>query len=632
MRKINKIIRQSIFDSLKISSISWHGNLDDVDFLSKIFDLSLLPSYDARHKDAAGDIIRHRITNPNDWDDDWVFKDERFNLLNCADNIFLEFICLCLHPTVREETAQVLILFNEFNRLLKNSGYELYRASFLLNRPVFKYRETNYYPKLKIYIGSSYLNPSPPQTDSVFYPCLCLARDNWNDFNWQTLFHVVYYKNKKESIRLGTIKILQKNNKITRIDNDIEKLADDYISLGNSIEYYQEVVKIPVEEYELILRALNDAVFRGSEFSDDFLSDEGWKTSIMRFSETEKAFNEAGELFKIGYEVFENNTQFLFTTKILGFDSDHKISFNFKKDKLPYRINALIGKNGTGKTGLLANMANALSGQLNNKNSYGFFEPKPHFSKIIAISYSVFDKFEIPEASTEVFSYLFLGIRISEKNNGEKLERLMSRHELRDKFIKAMVSVEQNERLEIWKVVIGELLGIDNFNNKDYEKIFNETSSGEAILLNIFTNIIAYIREQSLLLIDEPEVHLHPNAISNFMRMLNKIINQFDSYAVISTHSPIVIQEIPSKYINVLKRQGGEPIINSLNIESFGENLSIITNEIFETDYSASTYKDVLKKLAEVSSYKQILSLFNNRLSFNAKLYLQSLFDRDKKK
>ena len=627
MKKINQIIRQNIFDISKILNISWQGNLNDIDFLERIFDLTDLPSYDSRHKNATEDIIRHRITNPDDWSSDWVFTDERFNLSNCADEVFLKFICLSLHPVVRDDQAQISSLFKEFNRLLKNSGYELFQSDILSDKPVFSFRKINYNPEIRVYVSSTYSKQPPNLPDSAFYPCIYLISDSWDDFGWKTMFNVFYFRNKIEVIEVGYVKILQKDTTTTIIKNDLDQLPDDYISIGSSIKYYEEIIKLPVEEYEVILRTLNDSIFKGEKFSKNFFNDQGWKTSIMRFSETEKAFNEAGKLFRIKYKNFEERTKFLFTTRVIGFDSDHEILFNFEKNKIPFRSNVLIGKNGTGKTSLLANMANALSGQLNDKNSFGYFEPRPFFSKIIAISYSIFDKFEIPKVNNGAFSYLFLGIRISETKDEEEDGKFISRSEMKEKFLLAVSFIEKNGRVETWRKVIGNLLSIDDFNSREYEDIFNKTSSGEAILLNIFTNVIAYIKEQSLLLIDEPEVHLHPNAISNFTKTLNEILDEFDSYAIISTHSPIVVQEIPSKYIHILRREGGEPIVNDLNIESFGENLSVVTNEIFETDFSESNYKSVLQELSKIYSYEEIMLLFSNGLSFNAKLYLQSLFD-----
>ena len=41
-----------------------------------------MKSLDSRFDNAAGDIWQHRINNPNDWPDNWIYYDERFNLLD----------------------------------------------------------------------------------------------------------------------------------------------------------------------------------------------------------------------------------------------------------------------------------------------------------------------------------------------------------------------------------------------------------------------------------------------------------------------------------------------------------------------------------------------------------------------
>ena len=85
--------RRDIMDSLAADPVNWWGRLDDVKFLGRIWDLTELPSTDYRHKDAAGDIWQHTISNPSDWDPDWIFHDDRFDLAGCPDEIFIRFLC-----------------------------------------------------------------------------------------------------------------------------------------------------------------------------------------------------------------------------------------------------------------------------------------------------------------------------------------------------------------------------------------------------------------------------------------------------------------------------------------------------------------------------------------------------------
>jgi hypothetical protein len=63
---VSALTRRNIIDSLQKRNLSWHGKLLETDFLSKIFDLEVLPSNDSRFKDVAADIWQHRFLN-----DDW---------------------------------------------------------------------------------------------------------------------------------------------------------------------------------------------------------------------------------------------------------------------------------------------------------------------------------------------------------------------------------------------------------------------------------------------------------------------------------------------------------------------------------------------------------------------------------
>lgn len=54
-----------------------------------------MPSYDNRYASALGDIRQHTVNN-NDWDDNWVFSDDRFHLGNGSeDEPLLNFYAKC---------------------------------------------------------------------------------------------------------------------------------------------------------------------------------------------------------------------------------------------------------------------------------------------------------------------------------------------------------------------------------------------------------------------------------------------------------------------------------------------------------------------------------------------------------
>ena len=126
------------------------------------------------------------------------------------------------------------------------------------------------------------------------------------------------------------------------------------------------------------------------------------------------------------------------------------------------------------------------------------------------------------------------------------------------------------------------------------------------------------------LLFDEPELHLHQNATANTMRMFYRLLEEFNSYAIIATHSPLIIQEIPSKYIRSLARVNNVLTIHTPDNECFGENVTKITDDIFDVRSTESNYKSILRKLIQKMEYEDILELFNGKLSFNAMIYLKN--------
>lgn len=132
--------RRNILDAFIITKISWYGNIDQNNFLSRLFDLPKLPSNDYRFKTAYEDIQKHTVLN-NDWPDEWIFTDNRFNLLHIPDKLFLEFLCLTVHPTVRDNKEQVVTLIEIYNNNLIKNGYELIPVSDIAGVSVFGSRQ-----------------------------------------------------------------------------------------------------------------------------------------------------------------------------------------------------------------------------------------------------------------------------------------------------------------------------------------------------------------------------------------------------------------------------------------------------------------------------------------------------------
>lgn len=134
---ISEVTRRNIADYIAAAPIDWAGRLSEPDFLSRMYDLTALPSFDGRFKDAAGDIYKHRIMN-SDWEDDWVFTDSRFNLIRASDDDFLRFLSETVHPVVRPDADRAREIVAAYNQELQADGWKLEEGTHISGRPVFR--------------------------------------------------------------------------------------------------------------------------------------------------------------------------------------------------------------------------------------------------------------------------------------------------------------------------------------------------------------------------------------------------------------------------------------------------------------------------------------------------------------
>ena len=300
-------------------------------------------------------------------------------------------------------------------------------------------------------------------------------------------------------------------------------------------------------------------------------------------------------------------------------NNPRSIEFNFYQNEiLPYRINAIIGKNGCGKTTLLAKIAEKLTLYEDEENNQ-YFDYRPNFSKVLTISYSVFDRFKIPDNSH--FSYQYCWLRT--KNNSIKTES-----DQKTQLKKDIEAIKNKQMIEIWKSLLAEIseeyIDIDNI-----DSFLDKLSSWQKILVIVFSEVLAHIEENSLLLFDEPETHLHPNILFKLIKILHQILADYDSYIIIWTHSPIVIQQIPQQYVNIIHNDSWIRYVSHPTIETFWENFSTITKDIF-WDYESRDimYKDIFEWLKKNGkSKKEIEESFWLKLSLNAEVFLDNLFD-----
>src|SRR5690606_7633588 len=85
-------------------------------------------------------------------------------------------------------------------------------------------------------------------------------------------------------------------------------------------------------------------------------------------------------------------------------------------------------------------------------------------------------------------------------------------------------------------------------------------SSGQLSLFRFALQICLHIENGTLLLLDEPETHLHPNFITELVDLLDSILEQTGSLAIVATHSAYFVREVPREQVLVIK-EGEERVV-----------------------------------------------------------------------
>nr|WP_267874438.1 AAA family ATPase [Pseudomonas quercus] len=156
--------------------------------------------------------------------------------------------------------------------------------------------------------------------------------------------------------------------------------------------------------------------------------------------------------------------------------------------------------------------------------------------------------------------------------------------------------------------------------------LFGRMSSGHSIVLLTTTKLVDTVEEKTLVLMDEPESHLHPPLLSAFTRAVSDLLQNRNGVAIIATHSPVVVQEVPRLCVWKLTRNRTEGRSDRPERETFGENAGILTREIFGLEVSKSGYHAVLQAAVDKGgTFESIYDDYKGQLGFEAQAILQKL-------
>lgn len=126
-----------------------------------------------------------------------------------------------------------------------------------------------------------------------------------------------------------------------------------------------------------------------------------------------------------------------------------------------------------------------------------------------------------------------------------------------------------------------------------------ELSSGQKLFSFIVINILGAIRRDSLVLIDEPELFLHPTLEIRFVGMLKRILQHFNSKALVATHSVVTVREVPSDCVHVFVRTDEGLVIKRPPFQTFGGDVQRITSYVFGDSAISKPFEGWIKEQLE---------------------------------
>jgi hypothetical protein len=510
-----------------------------------------------------------------------------------------------------------------------------------------------------------------------------LEQDNWDDFTFRTQYQL-HYVEKDRVTYIGAVKILKKGQAARedlRInEGPLQGLTKEFCSLGQSLDYYERIAALPKSQQTFILEALRD-VTHDPSIKDLFKDEEGWRTSVLRdFKPDDAIFTLAPLILSRRFDLLPKE-DLAFTFSVPGWND--AVRFNFKaptnqrgfferRNGLPERIAVLIGRNGSGKSTLLSRIARVAYAPRSEREqeplkSFGVMEPAGlGFPRIVTISYSPFDSFRVPgialrdreQIAKDLVEgkgrFVFCGLRdmVREVRNELKLVE-NSRNFLKDRSTRTLLKPIRRLADEyagtVQRVIDRDRVGLAveafklmykepsfqevepvlqlAFEGRDTKAEFIQWGTGLKIGVQVILNLAAYTEPRSLVLFDEPETHLHPPLLAALMHSVRHVLERTEAFGIVATHSPVVLQETMSRHVHIVRREGDVITVKSPGVEVFGENIGIVTSEVFGLTSEVTDFHHILRQLTELyQDIEGIEQLFDRGLSTQARAYLMTIF------
>lgn len=143
-----------------------------------------------------------------------------------------------------------------------------------------------------------------------------------------------------------------------------------------------------------------------------------------------------------------------------------------------------------------------------------------------------------------------------------------------------------------------------------------DLSSGQRLFVYMVINILGQIKAESLIVVDEPELFLHPTLEVEFIMLLKKVLAAFNSKAILATHSLAIAREIPANCMHVYRKGKHGVEIDYPPFETFGCDMQRISSYVFGDSKLTKPFAQWIDKaVQEAGSPKKLLAKLKGELN-----------------
>ncbi|WP_421359700.1 AAA family ATPase [Agrobacterium rosae] len=496
-----------------------------------------------------------------------------------------------------------------------------------------------------------------------------LTTDRWDDWGkFRTQFYLTVFDEEGNKHSIGSVKIgevglepapagnFTRGQRAPTIGESFEFLAPNFFSLGQGEDYYASLNGLSEELREQVLRGLQDVAFDLTLF-DQHMDEPVMEESLLRDVRATTVRNRLSRMARGDAEL----TRFHFSYFLPAPDGIDPpvMSFDVLPQSVPpTNVHVFIGRNGVGKTKCMRGLALALLGRTTPDDVHtGSVElvqndfEEWNFAGLVMVSFSAFDDFELGSQPQDLMRAVQVGLHRRQEEgdeDGQERSGIKSPRELASDFRRSLHRCREGLKARRWIEAVRTLETDDLFAEADIttlldapptddwnqlaEDLFARLSSGHAVILLTITRLVELVDEKTLVLLDEPEGHLHPPLLAAFIRCLSNLLVKRNGVAIVATHSPVVLQEVPKTCVWKLRRTRDKSIVERPTIETFGENIGLLTREVFSLEVTRSGFHQLLREAVDSNlSYDEVISRFSNQLGMEARAIIHGLIaERDR--